>query len=930
VLKYAAGIGLPGAQGLGLAHEGKGFDDRDFRPPGAKAKQKSKGKGKGSGKRNAPSDPNKPSSRGDGGSATKGRPWNEGAGPMPMSLAGTASLENKNDDEDFSGIWHLLYPADDHLKSYQKTKNDGPKVRITGKRVEELRGKGEELLDNITKQHEMYMKSRGSQDAKWLLTARSKGTVKDKIAAAALLVQGNAVANLGSLELLLSWVTRNKGSRDGVAHAIDALSELFSDSLLPDDRKLRFVHESFAPPRVNADRYLVLRLVEDRIKKCYNEFVGGLEALSKDNIEHLKQKATKTAFNLLSTKPEQEGWLLSILVNKLGDPSRKIASNAVFLLHKLFESHPGMKPIVAQEVENFLFRPGLSDRAQYTSVIFLNQIVLSKREFEGGSFLAEKLVDIYFAFFQKLVKQADDHWHQAKTDQSPKSEKENTGKKRQRKGDNAGARGKAGNGVRAASSQGEADSKMLSALLTGINRAFPFVSSSKYDDLIEKHGPKLFQLVHAANFGTCVQAMILLFQLYNSKMALSDRYYRALYSCLLNKELTKSSKTPLLLSLVFKSLKQDVNKVRVAAFLNRLLQVSVGCKSNFTCGSLLILSETMKHFPALWAYVNESSHGSQEAFTDVQEHDDSSGSDDEKHANNEDGAESEQDGDCQEGQLGKKDGHLYPRKTYDMHKRDPQHCGMDESCFWELSLLSRHFHPSVSVMTRTLLAGANIVYDGDPLRDLNMVSFLGKFVSKKPKEHSSAKFSKSAHQAQQPSALAKSGTEALASLDEDISNPHDVFFHKYYAQKAKGVAGSETSGSPEGLLGKEAEEVFDDAVVDNDGGDPDYAKLGEAMFGHEEGEDDDSEVVSSSEDGDDKDARGVSKMESPQAEATRGRKSLKETTAPSSRDGPFAPLEAYEDQIQMDLTDAMRDGRPPGEIRPSQGHRKRIKRRRNA
>lgn len=36
-------------------------------------------------------------------------------------------------------------------------------------------------------------------------------------------------------------------------------------------------------------------------------------------------------------------------------------------------------------------------------------------------------------------------------------------------------------------------------------------------------------------------------------------------------------------------------------------------------------------------------------------------------------------------------------------------------------------------MARTLLAGQPVSYDGDPLRDHALVSFLDKFIAKKPK-----------------------------------------------------------------------------------------------------------------------------------------------------------------------------------------------------
>lgn len=48
-------------------------------------------------------------------------------------------------------------------------------------------------------------------------------------------------------------------------------------------------------------------------------------------------------------------------------------------------------------------------------------------------------------------------------------------------------------------------------------------------------------------------------------------------------------------------------------------------------------------------------------------------------------------------------------------------------------LLALHAHPSVATMARTLLAGANIVYNGNPLNDLSLTAFLDKFMEKKPK-----------------------------------------------------------------------------------------------------------------------------------------------------------------------------------------------------
>jgi ribosome biogenesis protein MAK21 len=39
-------------------------------------------------------------------------------------------------------------------------------------------------------------------------------------------------------------------------------------------------------------------------------------------------------------------------VNKLGDPSRKLASDAAFLLGQLLLQHPAMKAVVVREVRH--------------------------------------------------------------------------------------------------------------------------------------------------------------------------------------------------------------------------------------------------------------------------------------------------------------------------------------------------------------------------------------------------------------------------------------------------------------------------------------------------------------------------------------------------------------------------------------------------
>ena len=63
-----------------------------------------------------------------------------------------------------------------------------------------------------------------------------------------------------------------------------------------------------------------------RMVRRYSAFIETLVAASTDNLDFLKDKALRCMADLLAAKPEGEARLLAALVNKLGDPSRKLAS----------------------------------------------------------------------------------------------------------------------------------------------------------------------------------------------------------------------------------------------------------------------------------------------------------------------------------------------------------------------------------------------------------------------------------------------------------------------------------------------------------------------------------------------------------------------------------------------------------------------------
>jgi ribosome biogenesis protein MAK21 len=94
----------------------------------------------------------------------------------------------------------------------------------------------------------------------------------------------------------------------------------------------------------------------------YAIFVEELARISTGNLDWVKDKALKAAYELLVAKAELEGQLLTVITNKLGDPNRRVASKAGYLLSCLLTQHPLMASVVVSEVESFLFRCGVQTK----------------------------------------------------------------------------------------------------------------------------------------------------------------------------------------------------------------------------------------------------------------------------------------------------------------------------------------------------------------------------------------------------------------------------------------------------------------------------------------------------------------------------------------------------------------------------------------
>ncbi|AWP20443.1 putative CCAAT/enhancer-binding protein zeta-like [Scophthalmus maximus] len=531
-------------------------------------------------------------------------------------------------------------------------------------------------------------------NSNWMKTVVSSGVLADRMAAMTVLIQDAPVHTVEHVENLVAMV-KKKGSRRMGLMALDTLRELLLSDLLPENRKLRpfaqhpfdQLEEKASGNRDARDRRLVLWYFEHQLKHHVAEFVAALDTVAHDTVAATKAKALATAHELLCGRPEQEKALLMQVVNKLGDPEYKTAAKASYLLETLLHKHPNMKAVVSCEVERLMFRPNVSAKAQYYAVCFLSQVILSHDEAE----LAAKLIAIYFSFFRACVKKKD------------------------------------------------IESKMLSALLSGVNRAYPYAGAG--DEKVKEQLDTLFKVVHLVKFNTAVQALMLLFQVMDSQQTVSDRYYVALYRKLLDPGLSSSSRQSMFLNLLYKSLKADIVLRRVKAFVKRLLQVSAEQNASFACGALFLVSEVMKAKPGLKLLLQDDGDGEEEEFKDLAEEEEVDGEEEERFVD----ADKPQEAASAEAAAGIKpaaswvhhqnlEGGKNMLQSYDALHRNPLFCGADHTTLWELQRLTLHFHPSVSLFAKTILEGGFVLYSGDPLQDFTLIRFLDRFVFRNPKQ----------------------------------------------------------------------------------------------------------------------------------------------------------------------------------------------------
>lgn len=334
-------------------------------------------------------------------------------------------------------------------------------------------------------------------NSEFIKTVLKSGTSTDKISCLALLIQEAPMFNFNHMETLLGFAS----TKNYFLASIDSITDLFITNLLP-DFNLEFFTDSSKD--CTTDDQLVACYFQDLLKNTFFKFITLLETYTKDTISHMKSKALSVISLLLTKKSEQEENLLKALINKLGDTDRKVASKATFLLSSLLIPHPKMKGILIEYVGSFLLRNSDQERACYYGITFMNQIIVTKAD---G--IASQLITMYFAIFESLVRKLSiptgDVTEQTPIDQTPIVKKDRSAPKSSKQKFKKLMKQKTI--AKKAPQLSQLNSKMMSAILTGINRSFPYAS----DKDLSPHLDTLYKISHISSFNTKIQCLTLIF-----------------------------------------------------------------------------------------------------------------------------------------------------------------------------------------------------------------------------------------------------------------------------------------------------------------------------------------------------------------------------------------------------------------------------------
>ncbi|XP_058178031.1 CCAAT/enhancer-binding protein zeta [Anopheles ziemanni] len=442
------------------------------------------------------------------------------------------------DDGDIPKRWYQLY---------EMFNTQGELIELKDAEITELKGLCRAAFDA-----ECHARLKDNpSDAKWLQSAMEKGTTRDRASSGALLVQTNPFCNLPALETVIGMVkTSNKGHLD----VLDVLTELMIKSMMPSHRKLIPIQQRGADwknlkkqeiSKDLRDKVYAHWHFEEQLYELYFSFLTNISMVLHSAQEASKCKAVVHSAKLFEQIPEKEAFLLTMLVNKMGDPMKTVAVKALYHLTNVVRTHPAMALVVTTETEKLLFRNNVSAKAQHYGLSFLSTISVY-----GDFATCQKMINVCFSFFKILTE------------------------------------------------KGEVNSRMMQSILNCLRRAIGNIKRDvNLSDIVK---PELlnvmFRLIHLSDISIACQGLSLLLEVTEAEGIAQNRFYNALYRKLIDPHLFMVGPriANVLFHILHRAIQNDPRPERAQAFVKRLLQVAFYFPPALVCAALIIINKILR------------------------------------------------------------------------------------------------------------------------------------------------------------------------------------------------------------------------------------------------------------------------------------------------------------------------------------------------
>lgn len=394
------------------------------------------------------------------------------------------------------------------------------------------------LLQKASGLYENYLKSQENEDelTKELI---QNGTRKDQLASMKVLVQETPLLSLKVLKDLTGMLkSKPRIAIESMQHAM----QLYVKHLLPANRPLKSFQDQ--PLRSARDSALTLFYFEDQLKKTYSDYIKEVENLAKAHQQFIREPAIRVLGDLLRAAPENEQAILTILVDKFGDPLKAVSGVAQSTLLSVLKDHPQMTNSVVKAIEE---RKGsFTEESVKRAMKFIGQLKLNKKDVNTAKDLIEtvrpKLLEVL------------------------------------------------------TTANNASNSKVLSSLMRTVEKCADVCDPEDIEPLVKP----LYEHVKASQLNMALPALKLLFAIHKKAGQIPIEFYNFLYSSLLSADFTGTSKHPQLLNFLMEALLNETNESIICNFIHRLLQVGLEMNVTFSIAVLIFMIKLFEAKPELY------------------------------------------------------------------------------------------------------------------------------------------------------------------------------------------------------------------------------------------------------------------------------------------------------------------------------------------